>query len=118
MRYRKLDANGDYVVGQGVSEFLYNTPATVAQAVQTRLLLETGEWFLDVTEGTPYSTEILGEGTQPTYDDAIRTRILETENVTEITSYSSTLDPVTRALTVNATISTAYGATTISQVIG
>lgn len=117
MRYRTLDKNGDYVVGHGVQEFLHNTPAAVGQAVQTRLLLEQGEWFLDVTEGTPYATEILGEDTKPTYDDAIRDRILGTEGVTEITNYSSILDPVARALTVTATISTVYGSTTVTQVL-
>lgn len=117
MRYRELDANGDYVVGQGTQEFLHNVSAAVAQAVLTRLLLEQGEWFLDITEGTPYATLILGENTKPTYDGAIRERILDTQGVTDITAYLSILDPITRALTVTATINTVYGATTITQVL-
>lgn len=117
MRYRAQDVNGDYVVGRGAADFFVNIPAAVAQAVKTRLLLEQGEWFLDVTEGTPYSTAILGEGTRPLYDNAIRERILDTQGVTEIVDYFSKLDPVTRALTVTATISTIYGATTITEIL-
>lgn len=115
MKYRKLSPTGDYTFGQGPSEFLVDSPEAVAQAVQTRLALFTGEWFLDTTDGTPYSTQILGTGTQGLYDQAIQERIIATPGVTSITEYSSTLN--NRALSVNATISTLYGVTTINQVI-
>jgi len=117
MRYRELDENGDYAFGFGSTEFLVNSPAAVAQAVLTRLLLLQGEWFLDKTEGTPYSTLILGMGTKATYDGAIRERILDTEGVTEITAYASQWNPATRALSVQATINTIYGQTEISTVL-
>jgi len=117
MRYRALDANGDYTFGRGQGNFLINSPACVAQAVQTALLLKQGEWFLDTTVGVPYDTKVLGYGTSSTYDLTIREAILNVEGVTAITSYSSSRDPKTRRLTINATISTKYGATTISTVI-
>ena len=115
MRYRILSSTGDYVFGQGASEFLVNTPETVSQAVKTRLLLAQGDWFLDLTEGTPYSTQILGNNLA-TYDQAIQARILGTQGVTAILAYQSTLDG-DRQLTVNATINTLYGTTTIQQVL-
>lgn len=111
MRYRALDADGDYTFGQGQAEFLVDTPETVGQAVLTRLALWTGEWFLDLLEGTPYSTQVLGENTKPTYDQAIQERIIETPGVTAITEYASLLQG--RALSITATISTLYGSTTI-----
>jgi hypothetical protein len=117
MRYRALSASGDYTFGQGTKNFLVNSPDAVAQAVITRLKLLAGEWFLDITEGTPYSTEVLGTGTRDTYDEAVRDRILGTEGVLEITGYSSTYSGETRNLTVSATISTIYGETTIQQVL-
>lgn len=117
MRYRTLDKDGDYVLGAGKSATLQDTPEAVGQAVKTRLLLKTGEWFLDVTEGTPYATDILGTGTKPTYDAAIRERILDTEGVTELVAYQSLLDATTRGLVVTATISTRYGQQTIEQVL-
>jgi hypothetical protein len=78
------------------------------------LLLHTGEWYLNTADGTPYATEILGAGTNATYDLAIQDRILSTPGVTEIVDYSSVLNPVTRALTVSVTINTAYGETSVS----
>lgn len=109
MRYRVLSPTRDYVFGRGPGEFLVNTPETVAQAVLTRLLLITGEWFLDLEEGTPYLTDILGTGTQNIYDQAIQERILSTQGVTGIQNYVSFLDPETRRLTVSCTIITLYG---------
>lgn len=108
MRYRKLSDTGDYTFGQGSTEFLVNTPETVAQAVSTRLLLATGQWFLDTSEGTPYAEDILGTGTQETYDQAIQDRILGTPGVAAITAYSSYRSPE-RRLSVTATIGTIYG---------
>lgn len=115
MRYRTLDANEDYTFGVGGSNFLVDSPAAVAQAIQTRLKLITGEWFLDQTAGTPYYTDILGTGTEATRDLAVQTVILETQGVTEIVDYASYLDPSTRQFTVAATVNTQYGQTTITQ---
>lgn len=115
MRYRKLDADGDAVFGRSSLDFISNSPETVAQAVRTRLLLLRGEWFLDVTDGTPYATEILGANTAQTYDLAIRERILDTQGVTGIVSYESNL--ADRALTVTATINTLYGQSTVSAAL-
>lgn len=108
MRYRALDQNGDSTFGSGSTAFFVNNAQAVAQAVETRLLLMTGEWFLDVTEGTPYSTQIIGKTTQ-TYDQAIRDRILGTEGVVSLVTYSSQLNRATRFLTVNAVVQTVYG---------
>ncbi|WP_175984549.1 hypothetical protein [Burkholderia stabilis] len=117
MRYRKQDADGDYVFGGGDADFLVNTPETVAQAVLTRLRLLRGEWFLDTTVGMPWATDVLGKYTNGTYDAAIRQCILGTQGVTEITSYSSSVDPETRALTVSATINTIYGTATVQTTL-
>jgi hypothetical protein len=116
MRYRTLDANGDYSFGRGGANFLVNSPPAVAQAVLTRLLLLLGEWYLDTTEGTPWATQILGEHTQATYDAAIRNRVIGTEGVTDIVSYSSFLSQE-RSLSVNMTINTVYGQTALVVVL-
>lgn len=110
MKYRRLDANGDFVLG-GSNDFYINSPATVAQAVRTRLLLFLGEWFLDTTDGLPWNTQVLGKYNQRAYDTVIKQRILETQGVKSILSYVSNLNPVKRLLTVNATIDTIYGET-------
>jgi hypothetical protein len=115
MRYRKLDANGDYVIGSG-SDFLVNSPEAVAQAILTRLKLWRGEWYVDLKDGTPWMQEILGKrqrGKSP--DGAIKRRILGTEGVKEITKYSSDFDGNTRQLKIDATVNTIYGVATISE---
>jgi len=117
MRYRQLDANGDYVFGNGPGEFLVDSPETVAQAVTTRLKLWQGEWFLDSQAGTPYNTQVLGYGTQKVYDAAIQTVILNTMGVNQISSYSSSFNRTTRKLDIVATVATIYGTTTINTSI-
>lgn len=109
MRYRKLDLNGDYTFGQSISNFFVDTPAAVAQAIKTRLLLIQGEWFLDITEGTPYSAKILGAGRVGTFSSALRQVILDTQGVLDIVKYSAFYNPTTRNAIVNATINTIYG---------
>lgn len=116
MKYRKL-IDGDYAFGNPAADFFQNQPEAVAQAVQTRLGLFTGEWFLDTTEGTAWRTQVLGRNTDKTYDLVIKQRILGTQGVTAIAAYSSTLDRNTRKLSVLATISTIYGSATVQATI-
>lgn len=115
MRTRKLDDNGDFVFGEG-AEFLVNSPAAVAQSIKTRLLLPTGEWFLDLKEGTAYAPLILGHHTQGTRDAEVKQRILNTPGVTEISSYSSSVDAA-RHMTVTATVVTQYGIAKLNEVL-
>lgn len=117
MRYRKLDANGDYTFGGSDNDFLVNSPDAVAQAVLTRLKLFQGEWFVDTTAGMPWNTEVIGKYTSNTRDAAIRNCILGTTGVSEITAYSSSYDTDPRELTVTATITTIYGSTTIQTTL-
>lgn len=113
MKVRQL-INNDYNLGV----FLKDTPETVAQAILTRLKLWTSEYFVDLTEGTPYLEEIVGHTAEHTksYDLAIQERILGTTGVQEITEYSSVLDE-TRKLSVNCTVLTDYGITNITGTI-
>ncbi|MDD2056622.1 hypothetical protein N5D52_14650 [Pseudomonas sp. GD03860] len=117
MRYRELDANGDYSFGNQQADFYRDSPDVVAQAVKTRLQLHRGEWFLDTKDGTPWETEILGERTTATRDAAIKKRILGTQGVVQIDSFDSSLDPETRRFSVTVTITTVYGQTTISETL-
>lgn len=117
MRYRALSDDGDYTFGRGQGNFLVDSSAAVAQAVRTRLALATGEWFLDSSEGTPYSTQVLGVRTAATYDPALRGRILGTPGVRALLSYESTRDPDIRKLTVRALADTIYGQTMVTQTL-
>lgn len=127
MRYRKLDANGDMIFGHGAADFWFNQPEGVGQSVMTRLLLFSGEWFLDTSAGTPWGGfplndlvvqqgQILGVHTQLSRDAAIRERILTTNGVASLNSYASQVDPDTRSFSVQATIDTIYGSTFTLQI--
>ena len=114
MRYRQLDSDYDMMFGRGDQNFLANSPASVAQLVRTRLLLLQGEWFVDVTDGVPYSTKVLGKNTTPLYDQVIRQRVLDTDGVVSIDSYSSALNTASRGLMITMTLTTVYGQTVLA----
>lgn len=117
MRYRKLDANGDYTFGHGQSDFYRDSPDAVAQAVETRLRLFTGEWFLDTTAGTPWRTQVLGKYTSNIRDFVLKQQIANTQGVQSLDSYSSSVDPNTRRFSVQATITTIYGTATVETTL-
>lgn len=117
MRYRQLDENGDRRFGYGQRDFYRNTPEAVGQAVVTRLRLWAGEWFLDVAEGTPYQAGGLGARRLATIDPMIRERILETDGVVSIISYTSDYDADQRTVTLSAIIATRYGDAPINEVL-
>lgn len=110
MRYRALDAAGDYTFGRGEANFLVDSRAAVAQSMATRLKLWRGEWFLDDEEGTPWLQQVLGVvGSLALYDLAIQQRILGTEGVTGLANYSSNLDSGTRHLSIRTAVNTEFG---------
>lgn len=113
MRYRELDVNGDMVFGHGSLDFLINSPACVGQAIQTRLLLIQGEWFLDRTVGMPYATEVFVEGARATADRAAKAVILGTQGVTQIASYASFFGRG-RGWRAQARVDTVYGQTALT----
>lgn len=109
MRYRALDVNGDYTFGRGQGNFLVNSPDAVRQLIQTRLGLLQGEWYLDLTAGTPWFQKILVKGVvSKVYDLLIQTRILGTQGVDSITTYASRVDPTIRSLSVQTLVKTIY----------
>jgi len=117
MRYRKWKDGTDIQFGHGDADYWIDDPRGVAQAVVSRLRLLAGEWFLDLTEGTPYVGGVFGKQTRESYDPVIRARILDTDGVTAITKYESSFDGDTRKLTVYVKIDTRYGPATIEEVL-
>lgn len=115
MKVRKLSANGDYVLGHGITDFLQNTAETVAQSVMTRLALWQGQWFIDTDEGTPWLQGILGKGDFA--ESLIKERILTTQGVLSISEFESILNPDTRSMTITVTIETEYGSATLGTTI-
>lgn len=125
MRLRKQTADGDFQFGHGAGDFWFNEVEGVAQSVMTRLLLYSGEWFLDLTQGTPWGGfplnpavtaqgQILGEHTALSRDVALQQRVLGTPGVQLINSYQSSVDPNLRSFQATMTITTIYGPFTLT----
>lgn len=97
--------------GFGNTSFVTDLQA-VQQAVQTKLKLFLGEWWEDLNEGLPFFQQIAGSNNKDSTDMLVRKRILETPNVTGISSFLSKVTS-DRKYTATATISTSYGTTTV-----
>lgn len=117
MRYRKLDANGDMVFGGDQAAFWVNVPDAVGQAIGTRLRLNYGEWFLDITDGTNWATGVLGTQTQATRDMILKARILATQGVTQLLQFAPSFDGNARKYTVVAAVNTEYGVTQVQETL-
>lgn len=59
VRYRRLDRDHDYSFGRGSGDYLLDIEA-IAQAIKTKLLLFTDEWWEDLEDGLPFWTSIAG----------------------------------------------------------
>lgn len=114
MTVRMLDENGDIVTSgtQFISE-----RDEIAQTIKTRLRLFLGEYFRDITDGTPWFEQILGKNTNVNAREAaLRNRILNSPGVIRLTSFSTNFDNVnTRVYTVTASVLTSYGIVTVTE---
>lgn len=113
MRVRKIDPVAGRQFGGGQAAFFVDQAEGVAQNVKTRLGLWRAQWFLNLPDGTPWATAVLGKYTEATRDLAIKSRILGTPGVKSIVSYSVSLDRSSRQFTGSIMVDTVYGATTI-----
>lgn len=113
MTVRLLDPDTGDIVTSGTQ---FTTGAEeVAQTVKTRLRLFLGEYFRDITDGTPWWESILGkEGSLTSKEAAIKNRIIRTDGVIQLTSFSTDFDIDTRVYSVNAGILTQYGETELT----
>ena len=109
---RALGANNDPLEGQGRANFISDLDA-VAQIIRTRLLLFEGEWWEDVTEGTPWWQKILGFGgagrNQQTIALLIGRRIAGSPFVISLSNVAFAYDPSTRQFQYQAAVKTAFG---------
>ncbi len=120
MKYRRLDANHDYSFGRGIDDFLEDVagnPEAIAQAIKTRLLLFTGEWWEDLRDGLPLWQKILGNRVRDRsiVDRLIVSRIqgLQTPDniyaVTAVNNVSSEFDADLREYSFMCDVDTVFG---------
>jgi hypothetical protein len=108
MKYRELDADGDYTFGQG--RFINNIEA-VGQAILTRMKLLYGEWWERTDDGLPLFERILGvfvdERKRDAVDLVISERVTGTPGVRNITRFDSEF--YNRRYSAQCTVNTIFG---------
>jgi hypothetical protein len=121
VKYRRIDENGDYVFGNGKYDFLEDVEA-VPQAIKTKLNLFQGEWWEDLSEGTPFYQDIAGQFIKSEEDKDIVTRIYcnrisDVEAVNSFISVNSEFDNEKRKYSMKADINTIYGVVNDLEVV-
>ena len=117
MTVRKLEDDGD--IATSGTQFLSNQKE-IAQTVTTRLRLFLGEYFRDITKGTPWFQDILGKGQSLDVRDAAIKRIVsQTSGVLSIFEFNTDFDLQKRKYSVSMGIVTPFGneLITVSDVI-
>lgn len=113
MRYRVLDENGDFTIG---NEHAYIEGAdAVRQAVLTRLRLLVYEWWEDIEDGVPYWQKIIASRDVKAAQQIIRERIQQTPGVLSILSFDPEWNNENRTLTIRTAIQSTYGAFIIDE---
>lgn len=114
MKYRRLDAKGDYVFGAGSQNFVTDLDA-IRQAVQTRLLLLYGEWWENITTGLPLFQSIINQFNIETVkngaESLVSKQILSVDGVSAVKNVS--VEFTLRKFSYYATIDTVYGETEV-----
>lgn len=95
-----LDSSGDLDLSTNDLEISDGIDA-IRQELQIRYRFFVGEWFLDRAEGVPYIENVLKKNAN---DAHVRMLLIDvaksTPGVSEVRSYSASLDNSTRVLTV------------------
>lgn len=120
MRYRRL-INGEPQFGQGQQNFVQGAEA-VAQAIETRLKLFTGEWWEDTNDGLPFWTQMVSTNgsNRDKISMLVTARILDTnlngiKLVSRMNSVSNIWNGTLRRYTYNGSAQSIYGNITISN---
>jgi hypothetical protein len=90
MRDFRLDPDTHDLVIAGFDLAVTDGPESVVQNIKQRLLFFTGEWFLNLAEGTPWIEQILGQKRQRqgVVEDILKARIRGTPGVAELTAFA------------------------------
>lgn len=112
---RALDSAWDWTFGRGKQNYLSNLDA-LKQSISTRLKQWKGNCFFATDEGVDWKN-YLDIGTKGLLDLDIKRVILQTGGVLKISSYESTLDLDSRAVSIVAHISTTYGDLALEETV-
>lgn len=108
-----VDNNNDIILEAGQLKTVTDGAATV-QLVRSRLLLYLGEYPLDITQGVDYLGTVLNQPEDlAALESAVKTTILTTPGVEQLTSFELNVDRGARTLSIDF-----ESTTTFNQIIG
>lgn len=107
MIIRGLDNNQDWIFGTGKASYRRDLLA-LSQNVKTRLLEWKGDCFFDNEAGVDWKNRLDKRQQLGSLRDEVRTVILKTDGVTEVTNLDFDFDSSNRDLTLNYSIKTIY----------
>lgn len=108
MTVRRLDLTTGDIVTSGV-QFI-SRQDEIAQTIRTRLRLFLGEYFRDITDGTPWFQSVLTKrGTLSSKDAIIKRRINQTDGVLNMVEFTTDYDIDSRTYSVRAIVETEFG---------
>ncbi|MEK9497049.1 hypothetical protein V2H77_11400 [Photorhabdus sp. P32] len=108
MRVRRLDSNHDWTFGNGRSDYATKSEA-IAQSVQTRLLSLRNDWFLNPDHGVGWFGYLKKNPNLMQMESELKTTVLKTHGVTEITNFDIRIDKDSRKSLVTVTYIDIYG---------
>lgn len=106
---------GDIDLNNKSMRLTSDIPESSRQQVLIDLSTFTGEWFANILAGIPYLAndsnpiQLMGQSTTLNFDIAIKGNILSRENISSLSSYTSSFDKGDRTLTVSFTAVTNTG---------
>ena len=107
-------STGDIALIGNSPVLIKDTLSLVRQRIEVRLNTFLGEWFYNSEVGIPYYEQILTQRYDKTIVDSIlRSEVLETKDVIEVTSFETTLDKATRKLNFYIEATTTQGSVTV-----
>lgn len=111
-----LLVNGDLVLTKDANPLGTDN---IQQNILQRLAFIQGEWFMDNTYGVPWYQQILTKSPDLSKIDTIlQNTIIKTPGVTQLLSYSQTLNRQARTLSVSFSCMTTNGKVDYSGAIG
>ncbi|MES2155460.1 MAG: hypothetical protein V4510_10030 [bacterium] len=106
MKFRGLDSNGDWLLGQGLGSYAKDQDA-LALDIAARIRSRAGGCFFAPDDGIDY-TNLLEKGRRKDFELAMGNCIMQTPGVVKINSMSFRLDPRTRAESMTYEIQTVF----------
>jgi hypothetical protein len=107
---------GDRVLRNGDQAYVSGSDALL-QRLTLQLQTDRGEYDYDLGEGTPYTQSILGSRDPDEVTARITAVLLDDPEITSAESVTASLDPITRRLTVQATLNSVYGSVDLRAVV-